>query len=114
MRSIYADWEGGDFTATVWAHPEIEFVIARGPAPGSWVGLTAMAEVWSEVLDAWDDYRTESTTTARPVAPCAIARAGARPVSWQVQLPSDSLPFTVSAMYSPRVTLPLLSVKRCR
>ena len=33
---------------------------------------------------------------------------------WQIQLPSDSLPFTVSAMYSPRVTLPLLSVKRCR
>jgi hypothetical protein len=33
---------------------------------------------------------------------------------WQIQLPSDSLPFTVSAMYSPRVILPLLSVKRCR
>ncbi len=33
---------------------------------------------------------------------------------WQIQLPSASLPFTVSAMYSPRVTLPLLSVKRCR
>jgi ketosteroid isomerase-like protein len=55
VRSIYADWERGDFSPTEWAHPEIEFVIADGPYLGSWTGLTGMAEATRSQLGAWED-----------------------------------------------------------
>jgi ketosteroid isomerase-like protein len=57
VRSIYAAWERGDFGATRWADPEIEFVAADGPTPGTWTGVAEMAETWREVLSAWDDLR---------------------------------------------------------
>jgi ketosteroid isomerase-like protein len=59
VRSIYADWERGDFRSTEWAHPEIEFVNADGPAASSSSGLAAMAEGWRDFLSAWEDYRSE-------------------------------------------------------
>jgi ketosteroid isomerase-like protein len=64
VRAIYADWERGDFSSSGWAHPDIEFVFADGPDPGSWKGLEGMAEAnrnwlsaWSEVRQEVDDYR---------------------------------------------------------
>jgi ketosteroid isomerase-like protein len=58
VRSIYADWERGDFlTSFKWAHPEVEFVVADGPEPGNWTGLAAMEAVFRERMSAWDDYR---------------------------------------------------------
>ena len=60
VRSIYADWERGDYSTVEWAHAEIEFAWADGPAPSSRTGLTAMAEGWDEWLAAWDDFRSEA------------------------------------------------------
>jgi len=59
VRSMYAAWERGDYSATEWAHPEIEYIIADGPAPGSWSGLAGMAEGWRDFLGAWQEYRSE-------------------------------------------------------
>lgn len=57
VRSIFADWEQGDFSSTEWADPQIEYVMADGPSPGSWTGLAGMADGMREILTALEDYR---------------------------------------------------------
>ncbi len=58
-RSIYAAQERGDFSSAEWADPEIEYVFADGPSPGTWIGVAAMARAWREFLSAWADIRIE-------------------------------------------------------
>jgi ketosteroid isomerase-like protein len=55
VRSIYADWERGDFTNADWADPDIEYEQADGPSPGKWMGLPAVARAWVDALRAWED-----------------------------------------------------------
>jgi len=50
VRSIYAALEHGDFGMAEWAHPQIEYVVADGPEPGSWVGKADMAQAARERL----------------------------------------------------------------
>jgi ketosteroid isomerase-like protein len=59
VRSIYEAWERGDFSATEWLHPEIEFAMVGGPSPGTWTGLAGMAEATHEFLSAWENLRAE-------------------------------------------------------
>jgi ketosteroid isomerase-like protein len=60
VRSIYATWERGDFSSAEWAHPEIEYVQAEGPAPGVWTGLAGMAEGSRDFLSTWEEFRIEA------------------------------------------------------
>jgi ketosteroid isomerase-like protein len=59
VRSIYADWERGDFSRADWADPEISFVMADGPLPGEWRGVGVMVTIWSKFLATMNDYRAE-------------------------------------------------------
>jgi hypothetical protein len=56
VRSIYEDWERGEFGSLGWAHAEIEFVVVDGPQPTRIRGLRAMLQYWHEFLDAWDSH----------------------------------------------------------
>jgi ketosteroid isomerase-like protein len=60
VRSIHAAWERGDFSSADWADPEIEYVHADGPEPGSWNGLTGMAHGFREYLTPWEAFRVEA------------------------------------------------------
>jgi ketosteroid isomerase-like protein len=72
VRSIYAVWERGDFTsarlapASKWAYPEIEYVIADGPSPGRWAGVTGMTEGWREFVSAWENLHAEADAYREP------------------------------------------------
>jgi ketosteroid isomerase-like protein len=60
VRSIFAAWRVGDYSAAEWAHPEIDYVVADGPTPGTWTGLAGMAEGARARLNAWADFRFEA------------------------------------------------------
>jgi ketosteroid isomerase-like protein len=59
VRSMYADWERGDYRSAEWAHPEIEVVSPDGPTPGAWSGPAEMAKFYRQFLSAWDEVRTD-------------------------------------------------------
>ena len=60
VRSIYADWERGDFSSVDWAHPGLILAIADGPDPGRWSGLTAARDGWRAYLSNWEELRSEA------------------------------------------------------
>ena len=55
VRSIFAGWERGDFTAAQWADPDIEFVLAGGVDDGTWTGPVGMAEGFRQYVSAWEE-----------------------------------------------------------
>jgi ketosteroid isomerase-like protein len=61
VRSIFADWERGDyFSRADWVDPEIEHALVGGPDPGSWKGETEIGEAWREYLSNWQGYRIKA------------------------------------------------------
>jgi ketosteroid isomerase-like protein len=59
VRSLYADWERGDYSSSDWAHPAIEWVMADGPDPGTWRGVAGMAEGFRSSMGVWTEVRAE-------------------------------------------------------
>jgi ketosteroid isomerase-like protein len=60
VRSIVAGWERGDFGSAEWADHDIEYVIADGPSPGCWKGLSGMTKAARDALNAWESYSVEA------------------------------------------------------
>jgi ketosteroid isomerase-like protein len=58
VRSIYAEWERGEFGSAEWAHPQIEWTYVDGPSPGTWYGRSGLIEGRREWFSAWQDLRT--------------------------------------------------------
>jgi ketosteroid isomerase-like protein len=56
-RSIYADWERGEFASTDWAHPDIDWTAIGGPEPSGGKGIASLDAAWRDFLAAWGDYR---------------------------------------------------------
>ncbi|HEV2924879.1 MAG TPA: nuclear transport factor 2 family protein [Solirubrobacteraceae bacterium] len=60
VRSIYADWERGDFRSVAWADPEIELVRPDSLEEDALTGLASTEKGWRDWLSAWDDYHAEA------------------------------------------------------
>jgi len=60
VRSIYADWERGDFRSTAWVDPSIELVVTEGLDRDVLQGRDSAAQGWREWLSAWDGYRARA------------------------------------------------------
>ena len=62
VRSIYADWERGDFSRADWADPEIEYTAQEfGPLSAqTWTGLAGMAEGARSIIEVIEDQHIEA------------------------------------------------------
>jgi ketosteroid isomerase-like protein len=60
VRSIYADWERGNYESAEWAHPEVEYVNPSGAIePGTRHGLAAFSRAIESVFDGWETWQME-------------------------------------------------------
>jgi ketosteroid isomerase-like protein len=60
VRSIFADWERGDFRRVDWADSEIELVRPEASDGAVLKGQAATSEGWRNWRSAWDDYHAKA------------------------------------------------------
>jgi hypothetical protein len=58
VRSIFAEWERGEFRSVEWAHPELEYSTPEGLNPNPTTGQPEASTRWREFLEMWDDFRS--------------------------------------------------------
>jgi ketosteroid isomerase-like protein len=82
VRSIFANWERGDFGGTAGLHPDIAWEYVGGPEPGSGSGLAAMARPMRDWLHAWERWTIEATDYRGEAGAYRVRREtlGARPL----------------------------------
>jgi hypothetical protein len=60
VRSIYADWNRGDYTSDTWADPDIEWDFVDWFGLGSGKGLAALRETWFDFVRTWEELHNEA------------------------------------------------------
>jgi ketosteroid isomerase-like protein len=60
VRSIYVDWERGDFHRGDWLDPGVEYVTDGGPDPGSGTGVERLVQANVDFLSVWTDWRIQA------------------------------------------------------
>ena len=56
VRSIFADWERGDFRRVDWAAPDIVLVRPESLDGGEMKGLASSSKGWREWLSEWEGF----------------------------------------------------------
>ena len=67
VRSIFAEWERGDFSHSDWAHSDIEFIRKVDLDPERAEGIAGMAQMMRRYLAGWDEFRTGKVDEYREV-----------------------------------------------
>jgi ketosteroid isomerase-like protein len=60
VRSIFVDYERGEFGRVDFADRAMELVVVDGPNPGTFTGLASTAGGLRGVADSWEDLRVEA------------------------------------------------------
>ena len=60
VRSIYQDWERGEFGSAQWADPKIEMLSISFQHPGSATGFEQIERFWSDRETALTDFRVRA------------------------------------------------------
>ncbi len=60
VRSIFADWERGDFRRVRWAAPDIELVRPESLDAGELKGLGSTKRGWREGLNEWEGSQAQA------------------------------------------------------
>jgi ketosteroid isomerase-like protein len=104
VRSIYAAIERGDYGSADWAHPQIEYVLADGPEPGSFTGRAGMAQAMRSMFSALADVRTraEEYRVVDAVRVLVLARGSGRGKASGVQ--SENRTAEVFEIHDGKVT----------
>ena len=59
-RSIYADWNRGDYSSASWANPEIDWDFVDWFMLGSGKGMASLNRTWLGFLRTWDEFHNEA------------------------------------------------------
>jgi hypothetical protein len=59
VRSIYADWERGDYSHGEWVHPAYAWAWADGPEPSRWKGWAEAREDTRDLLRTFAAFHIE-------------------------------------------------------